>query len=123
MTGVLMNLRQAAAHLGGGLTTSSLRTEIRKGNLLYTIIANRYLVTEDDLEAMLRKCRVGASQSLPVSTSASGVDAQPTGSCSTEDEKSILDSVSATARLLRNGSLSTLRKSIARPLAKVIPIR
>lgn len=42
----------------GGITTSSLRTEVRNGRLAVERIAGKDFVTESAIEDMLTKCRV-----------------------------------------------------------------
>lgn len=82
------SLAEAAARFfaGGKVTSRSLYTEIRKGRLRAALVAGKYVITEDDIRAMIEACRCpAAAASRPASTSAPGRDASPSGSSSTAD--------------------------------------
>ena len=116
-------LSQAAALFfpAGGITLQSLRTEIRKGNLIAERIAGRYFVTRQAIEEMRERCRI--QPKAQGSTSENGEAVRQPGSYGTPGQKSQLDAAKATASRLKGRSPTTSAGNTEDQPGRVIPIR
>jgi hypothetical protein len=95
--------------LRGAVTVSTLRAEVRRGNLAVERIGKNLFTTPAYIKQMRERCRV--QQSHRDSTSArNGMEAKA-GSSGTATATDELAALKATATALKNGSLNTSRKS------------
>jgi hypothetical protein len=97
--------------LRGAITVSTLRAEIKRGNLAVERIGKNLFTTPAYIREMRERCRV--QQNRHDSTSAR-TRPEPSGSSATETATDELAALRATAKALKGGSLSTLRKSTPR---------
>jgi hypothetical protein len=101
-----ITIGEASRLLRGIVSESALRSEIRKGNLIAYRIGKNIFTTPAALNEMREKCRV--QQNRPDSTSEKTTEPGSSATATATDE---LAALKATVRGLKNGSLSTLRKS------------
>jgi hypothetical protein len=101
-----ITIGEASRLLRGIVSESALRSEIRKGNLIAYRIGKNLFTTPAALNEMREKCRV--QQNRPDSTSEKTTEPGSSATATATDE---LAALKATVRGLKNGSLSTLRKS------------
>ena len=101
--------------LKGAVTVSTLRAEMRRGNLAVERIGKNLFTTRSELKQMRDRCRV--QQSRPDSTSEK-TESNPSGSSATGTATDELAVLRATALALKNGSLNTSQKSIRRDQPK-----
>jgi hypothetical protein len=101
-----ITIGEASRLLRGIVSESALRSEIRKGNLIAYRIGKNLFTTPAALNEMREKCRV--QQNRPDSTSEKTIEPGSSATATATDE---LAALKATVRGLKNGSLSTLRKS------------
>ena len=92
--------------LRGVVSVSALRSEISKGNLVAERIGKNLFTTPAAIREMRDKCRVMPNR--PASTSEKTTEPGSSATATVTDE---LAALKATVRGLKNGSLSTLRKS------------
>ena len=95
--------------LRGAITVSTLRAEIRRGNLAVERIVKNIFTTRADIREMRKRCRVQQSRQDSISGRTSAVDSS--GSSATGTATDELAVLKATAKALKNGSLNTLPKS------------
>src|SRR5690242_10245761 len=105
----------------GGIKPHSLRTEIRKGNLVTERIAGKDFVTKRAIEEMREKCRTQLRGRG--FTSASVAAESRYGSSGMVERRSQRAATKATANKLKRRLPTTLRENTERPQARVIPIR
>ena len=101
----------SAIVLRGAVSVSALRSEIRKGTLSVERIGKNLYTTPAAIREMREKCRV--MQNLHDSTSGRTAKAK-SGSSGTESSSDELAALKASVTALKNGSLSTLKKSTPR---------
>jgi hypothetical protein len=101
-----ITIGEASRLLRGIVSESALRSEIRKGNLIAYRIGKNLFTTPAALKEMREKCRVPPNR--PDSTSEKTIELGSSATATGTDE---LAALKATVRGLKNGSLSTLRKS------------
>jgi hypothetical protein len=101
-----ITIGEASRLLRGIVSESALRSEIRKGNLIAYRIGKNLFTTPAAIREMRDKCRV--QQNRPDSTSEKTIEPGSSATATATDE---LAALKATVRGLKNGSLSTLRKS------------
>lgn len=97
--------------LRGAVTVSTLRAEVRRGNLTVERIGKNLFTTPAYIREMRERCRV--QQNRPDSTS-DRTESNPFGSSATEARTDELAALRATVKALKNGSLNTLPKSTRR---------
>lgn len=97
--------------LRGAVTVSTLRAEVRRGNLSVERIGKNLFTTPAYIKEMRERCRVQPSR--PDSTSEK-TEANPSGSSATATATDELAALRATAQALKNGSLTTSPKSTRR---------
>lgn len=106
--------------LCGAVTVSTLRAEIKRGNLGALRIGKNLFTTPADIREMKNRCRVQLNR--PDSTSEKTGDERPvntktwidtSGSSATKDATDELAALKGIATALTNGSLSTLSKRTA----------
>lgn len=97
--------------LRGKVSVSTLRAEIRRGNLAVERIGKNLFTTPADIREMRNRCRV--QQNRPASISGKTVD-ETSGLSATKTATDELGALKATVKALKNGSLNTLRKSTPR---------
>lgn len=95
--------------LRGAVTVSTLRAEVRRGNLAVERIGKNLFTTPAYIREMRERCRV--QQSRRDSTSGRTSEATTSGSSATGTATDELAILNANVKALKNGSLSTLRKS------------
>lgn len=103
--------------LRGAVTVSTLRAEIKRGNLAVERIGKNLFTTPAYIREMRERCRV--QQSRPASTSAKTAKAEKSGSSATGTGTPELASLKQSVALLKNGSLNTSSKSTRRNQRKV----
>lgn len=103
--------------LRGAVTVSTLRAEIRRGNLVVEKIGKNLFTTPADIREMRKRCRV--QQSRPASISEKISTADTSGSSATATGTDELAALRASVNSLKNGSLSTSSKSTRRSQPKV----
>lgn len=96
--------------LRGAVTVSTLRAEIKRGNLGVLRIGKNLFTTPADIREMKNRCRVQLSR--PDSTSETTA-AKGSGSSGTKDATDELAALKGIATALTNGSLSTLSRKTA----------
>jgi hypothetical protein len=101
-----ITIGEASRLLRGIVSESALRSEIRKGNLIAYRIGKNLFTTPAAIREMRDKCRVQPNR--PDSTSEKTTEPGSSATATATDE---LAALKATVRGLKNGSLSTLRKS------------
>jgi hypothetical protein len=94
--------------LRGIVTVSALRAEIRRGNLAVERIGKNLFTTPAAIREMRSKCRVMPNRQDYTSEK---TEAKASGSSATAERTSELAALKASVQALKNGSLSTLRKS------------
>jgi hypothetical protein len=105
----------------GGVTPSSLRTEIRNGHLVVERIAGKDFVTRRAIEQMRERCR-----SQPKSRDSGSTEGQKkarSGSSSIAESTSQRDATKATAKALKKPSPTTSPANTSGHLAHVVPIK
>lgn len=107
-----ITLREASALLRGKVTESALRAEIKRGNLAVERIGKNLFTTPAAIREMREKCRVMPNPRD--STSEKTAPAAGSGSSATGERTSELTALKASVNALKQGSLSTLRKSTPR---------
>lgn len=101
--------------LRGAVSVAALRAEIRRGNLVVEKIGKNLFTTPAYIQQMRERCRV--QQSLRDSTSAPTRESS-SGSSAIGAETDELAALRTTVRALKNGSLTTSRKSTPQSLSK-----
>lgn len=101
--------------LRGVVTVSALRAEIRRGNLAVERIGKNLYTTPAAIREMRDKCRVMPN---PQDYTSERTEAKASGSSATGEKTSELAALKASVQALKNGSLSTLRKSTPRDQPK-----
>ena len=101
-----ITIGEASRLLRGIVSESALRSEIRKGNLIAYRIGKNLFTTPQAIREMRDKCRVMPNR--PDSTSEKTIEP---GSSATATKTDALAALKAIEQGLKNGSLSTLRKS------------
>lgn len=107
--------------LCGAVTVSTLRAEIKRGNLGALRIGKNLFTTPADIREMKNRCRVQLNRQDSTSETTAG---ERSGSSATKDATVALAALKATATALINGSLNTsLKKAKAsqRKGADLIP--
>lgn len=104
--------------LRGAVTVSTLRAEIRRGNLVVERIGKNLFTTPADIREMRKRCRV--QQSRPASISEKTKAADTSGSSATATGTRELDLLKQSVNALKNGSLSTSSKSTRRSQHKAV---
>lgn len=110
--------------LRGAVSEQTLRAEIRRGNLQVERLGRNLFTTPNYIKAWREKCRV--QQSRHASISGETRKAGGSGSSATATATDELAVLKKTAAALKNGSLSTSRKSTRHDqgaAAKVMPFR
>lgn len=97
--------------LRGIISVSALRAEIRRGNLAVERIGKNLYTTPAAIREMRSKCRVMPNHQDYTSEK---TEAKASGSSATAEKTSELAALKASVNALKNGSLSTLRKSTPR---------
>jgi hypothetical protein len=97
--------------LRGKVTVSTLRAEIRRGNLAVERIGKNLFTTPADIREMRKRCRVQPSRPDSISEKTATATS---GSSATKTATDELGALKATVQALKNGSLNTLRKSTPR---------
>ena len=108
--------------LRGAVTVSTLRAEIRRGNLVVERIGKNLFTTPADIREMRRRCRVQQSRPASISEKTNRQKMAPTdtsGSSATATGTRELDLLKQSVNALKNGSLSTSSKSTRRSQPKV----
>ena len=103
-----ITIGEASRLLRGVVSESALRSEIRKGNLTAYRIGKNMFTTPAALNEMREKCRV---QPNPQDSTSEKTETQKPGSSATATATDELAALKAIEQGLKNGSLSTLRKS------------
>jgi hypothetical protein len=101
--------------LRGKVTVSTLRAEIRRGNLAVERIGKNLFTTPADIREMRKRCRVQPSRPDSISGK---TETATSGSSATRTAIDELAVLKTTVQALKNGSLSTLRKSTPRDRQK-----
>lgn len=108
-----ITLREAASIiLRGVVSESALRAEIKRGNLAVERIGKNLFTTPAAIREMREKCRVMPNPRD--STSEKTATETRSGSSATGTATDELAALNATVKALKQGSLSTLRKSTPR---------
>jgi hypothetical protein len=108
--------------LRGAVSVATLRAEVRRGNLTVERIGKNLFTTPAYIRQMREKCRVQLNR--PASISARTRTETASGSSGTATATDELAALRATATALKNGSLTTSRKSTRHDqqgAAKVMP--
>lgn len=106
--------------LCGAVTVSTLRAEIKRGNLGALRIGKNLFTTPADIREMKNRCRVQSNRPDSTSETTAG---ERSGSSAIKDEIDELAALKGIATALTNGSLSTLsRKTAASQRKAVDPI-
>lgn len=101
--------------LRGIVSVSALRAEIRRGNLTVERIGKNLYTTPAAIREMRSKCRVMPNRQDYTSEK---TEIKASGSSATGEKTSELAALKASVRALKNGSLSTLRRSTPRDQQK-----
>jgi hypothetical protein len=96
--------------LRGAVTVSTLRAEIKRGNLGVLRIGKNLFTTPADIREMKNRCRVQLSRQDSTSEQTAG---ERSGSSATKDATDELAALKGIATALTNGSLSTFSKRTA----------
>jgi hypothetical protein len=104
-----ITIGEASRLLRGIVSESALRSEIRKGNLIAYRIGKNLFTTPQAIREMRDKCRVTPNR--PDSTSEKTTEPGSSATATGTDELAALKAIELG---LKNGSLSTLRKSTLR---------
>jgi hypothetical protein len=106
--------------LRGVITVSTLRAEIRRGNLEVERIGKNLFTTPAYIKQMRERCRVQSSRPASISER---TEKSSSGSSATKGATDELAALKGIATALTNGSLSTLSKRTARSQHEVgVPI-
>jgi hypothetical protein len=106
----------------GGVSISSLRTEIRHGRLVVERIAGRDFVTKRAIDEMRSRCRVNPREQDSISAKPEAIEPRH-GSSKIEAGRSQREATRATANRLKKGSPTISPENTKLPEARVIPIR
>lgn len=101
--------------LRGAVTVSTLRAEIKRGNLAVEKIGKNLFTTPAYIKQMRERCRV---QSSPPASTSERTETNPSGSSGTKGVTDELAALKGIATALTNGSLSTLSKGTGRSQRK-----
>ncbi len=87
-----------------GFPVSALRSEARKGRLELVLVGNRYYVSDEAIDEMVKRCAV---RKAPGSISKPARAESPSGASVTERRQSALVYLSASVRKQSSGSPDT----------------